>query len=50
MLLVGRGVIPAPLHAVGGIGLRARKGDDRRYIVESDELLSAFMELDAMLL
>jgi hypothetical protein len=28
----------------------AHKGDGRRYIVESDELLSAFLELEAMLL
>jgi hypothetical protein len=28
----------------------ADKGDGRRYIVHSDELLSAFLELEAMLL
>ena len=28
----------------------AHKGDGRRYIVESDELLSAFLELEATLL
>jgi len=28
----------------------AHKGDGKRYIVQSDELLSAFMELEAMLL
>jgi hypothetical protein len=28
----------------------AHKGDGKRYIVESDELLSAFLELEAMLL
>jgi hypothetical protein len=28
----------------------AEKGDGRRYIVHSDELLSAFLELEAMLL
>jgi len=28
----------------------AHRGDDRRYIVHSDELLSAFLELEAMVL
>ena len=28
----------------------AHKGDGKRYIVQSDELLSAFLELEAMLL
>jgi hypothetical protein len=28
----------------------AHKGDGKRYIVHSDELLSAFLELEAMLL
>jgi hypothetical protein len=28
----------------------AYKGDRKRYIVQSDELLSAFLELEAMLL
>jgi hypothetical protein len=28
----------------------AHRGDGRRYIVHSDELLSAFLELEAMLL
>jgi hypothetical protein len=28
----------------------AHKGDGQRYIVQSDELLSAFLELEAMLL
>jgi hypothetical protein len=28
----------------------AHSGDGRRYIVDSDELLSAFLELEAMLL
>jgi len=28
----------------------AHKGDSKRYIVQSDELLSAFLELEAMLL
>ena len=28
----------------------AHKGDGKRYIVQSDELLSAFLELQAMLL
>jgi len=43
--------IAAPLPEMAGVGLLTpTKGDGKRYIVQSDELLSAFLELEAMLL
>jgi hypothetical protein len=51
VLPVGRGVIAAPLPEMDGwrwIVDAHREG--RRYIVHSDELMSAFLELEATLL
>jgi hypothetical protein len=39
-----------PTHARPGWFVDAHKGDGQRYSVESDELLSAFLELEATLL
>ena len=42
--------IAAPLPEMAGAGLLTpHRGDGKRYIVHSDELLSAFLELEAML-
>ena len=51
MLLVGRGAIAAQLHATAGAGLLMRTKTTANAIsVESDELLGAFLELEATLL
>jgi hypothetical protein len=43
----GRGVIAVRSHHTAGVGLfDAHRGDGRGYIVQSDELLSAFLELE----
>jgi hypothetical protein len=49
MLPVGRGAIAAPLQRMAGTGIVDAHREGRRFIV-SDELLSAFLELEAMLL
>ena len=50
MLLVGRGVIAAPLHPDGWRWIVDAHREGRRYMVHSDELLSAFLELEQTLL
>jgi len=52
VLLAGRGDIVARLQKMADDSgfVDAQKGDGKRYIVQSDELLSAFLELEAMLL
>jgi hypothetical protein len=51
MLLVGHGAIAVRPHRTSCVGIvDAYQSDGKRYIVESDELLSAFLELEAMLL
>jgi len=48
VMLAGRGVIAAPLAADGWLWIvDAHKNDGKRYIFRSDELLSAFLELEA---
>jgi len=47
-MLAGRGAIAAPLAADGWLWIvDAHKNDGKRYIFRSDELLSAFLELEA---
>ena len=47
MLPVGHGAIAAPLPEMAGVGsLMPIGGDGRRYIVHSDELMAAFLELE----
>jgi len=47
----GRGVIAARLQKDGWRWIvDAHKGDGKRYVVHSDELLTAFLELEAILL
>ena len=48
MLLAGRGVLQRGHAERWRWIVDARKGDARRCIVESDELLSAFLKLEAM--
>jgi hypothetical protein len=51
VLLVGRAVIAVPLPETAGVGsFDAHRDDGRHYIVHSDELLSAFLELEQTLL
>ena len=47
---VGRGAIAVPLPQMAGVGIVDARGYGKRYIVESDELLSAFLELELTLL
>jgi hypothetical protein len=48
VLPVGHGAIAVRLFETAGVGIvDAHKGDGKRYIVHSDELLSAFLELEA---
>jgi len=49
VLPVGRGRIVARLRATAGGGLSMPTKADNGYIVQSDELLSAFLELEATL-
>jgi hypothetical protein len=50
VLLVGRGTIAAPSQSTVGDGLFDAHGYGKRQIVHSDELLSAFLELEQTLL
>jgi len=48
--MAGHGAIAAPLRSTAGVGwFDANRGDGQRYIVEADELLSAFWKLEATL-
>jgi hypothetical protein len=49
VLLDGHGVIAAPLPENDWRWIVDAHREGRRYIVHSDELLSAFLELEAML-
>ena len=49
-LPVGRCAIAAPLPERAGAGVVDAHREGRRYIVHSDELLSAFLELERTLL
>ena len=49
MLLAGPGAIAALSAAMVGTGLSDAHKDGQRHIVHSDELLSAFLELQATL-
>jgi hypothetical protein len=49
-LPVGRGAIAAPLPEIAAVGIVDAHREGRRYIVHSDELVSAFLELEQMLL
>jgi hypothetical protein len=46
---VGRGVIATPLPRWLTLDFDTHKNDGKRYIVQSYELLSAFLELEATL-
>ena len=50
MPLASRVAIAAPLPEIGWRWIVDAHREGRRYIVQSDELLSAFVELEAMLL
>jgi hypothetical protein len=50
VLLGGHGVIAAPLPETAGVGSLTPIAKGCRYIDHSDELLSAFFELEATLL
>jgi hypothetical protein len=50
VLLVGRGAIVAPGQKMAGGWIVDAHREGRRYIVHSDELLSAFLELEKTLL
>jgi len=51
VLLAGRGAIAAPSRRKGGVGSLMPIADTVRcYIVHSDELASAFLELESTLL
>jgi hypothetical protein len=50
VLLVGRGAIAAPLPEMAGVGLLTLVAKGAATLLHSDELPSAFLELEAMLL
>jgi len=50
VLLAGHGAIAAPLPETAGVGIVDAHREGRRYIVHSDELMTAFLELEVMLL
>jgi hypothetical protein len=49
MLSAGHGAIAAPSQSTAGVGLLTRIAKVAPYIVHSDKLLGAFLELEAML-